>query len=279
MAAHPTVDLFLELQTALAGRYSLDRELGRGGMGIVYLAHDVDLDRLVAIKLLPPSLAQTPAVRERFVREARTAARLSHPHIIPIYAVEQLGDFVFYVMGYVDGETLTQRVSAHGALSAGEGARMLREVSWALSYAHAQGIVHRDIKPDNILLDRQSGRAIVADFGIASAVGDVAEVACGTPEFMSPEQALHAAVDGRSDLYSLGATAFFTFSGRAPFAGATATETIARQVTAVAPTLHSVVPSLPRPLAQLVDRCLAKDPAQRPQTAQQVSDALTSALD
>jgi len=279
MAAHPTVDLFLELQTALAGRYSLDRELGRGGMGIVYLAHDVDLDRLVAIKLLPPSLARTPAVRERFLREARTAARLSHPHIIPIYAVEQLDDFVFYVMGYVDGETLTQRVATRGPLTAGEGARVLREVSWALSYAHAQGIVHRDIKPDNILLDRESGHAVVADFGIAAAMGSTADVACGTPEFMSPEQALDRPVDARSDLYALGATAFFAFTGRPPFSGNNATEIIARHVADAAPLLSHAVMSVPRPLAQLVDRCLAKEPAQRPQSAQQVADALSSALE
>jgi serine/threonine-protein kinase len=280
MSASDSSDaLFLELQSALAGRYSLDRELGRGGMGVVFLAHDVDLDRLVAIKLLPPAVASCADTRDRFLREARMAARLSHPHIIPIHAVEQVGAFVFYVMGYIDGETLTQRVAARGPLTAGEGARVLREVSWALSYAHAQGIVHRDIKPDNILLDRESGHAVVADFGIAAAMGSTADVACGTPEFMSPEQALDRPVDARSDLYALGATAFFAFTGRPPFSGNSATEIIARHVADAAPLLSQAVMTVPRPLAQLVDRCLAKEPAQRPQSAQQVADALSSALE
>ena len=130
---------FITLQTALAGRYSLERELGRGGMGIVYLARDVALDRLVALKLLPPRLAAEPALRDRFLREARTAAKLSHPNIVPIFAVEEAGDFVFFVMAYVDGETLGQRVRTRGPMPPSELARVLREVAWGLAYAHAQG--------------------------------------------------------------------------------------------------------------------------------------------
>ena len=150
---------FLALQEALAGRYSLERELGRGGMGIVYLARDVALDRLVALKLLPPALAAQPALRQRFLREARTAAKLSHPHIIPIFAVEEVSNFVFFVMAYVEGETLGQRIRSRGPLPASEATRILREISWALAYAHAQGVVHRDIKADNILLETGSGMA------------------------------------------------------------------------------------------------------------------------
>src|SRR4051812_25597995 len=146
-----TVDpLFLAFQEAVAGRYSLERELGRGGMGVVYLAREVRLDRPVAIKLLPPELAAHANLRDRFTREARTAARLSHPYIVPIHAVDEIGGFVFYVMAYVDGETLGQRVQHRGALPAQEVTRILREVAWALAYAHAQGVVHRDIKPANI---------------------------------------------------------------------------------------------------------------------------------
>src|SRR3954466_9082502 len=169
----PSADrIFLPFQLAVAGRYSIDRELGRGGMGVVYLAREVHLDRLVAIKLLPPERSDVPLLRERFLREARLAAKLSHPHIIPIHAVDEVAGFVFFVMSLVEGETLTQRVRARGPLPASEGARILREVAWALAHAHAQGLVHRDVKPDNILIEASSGRALVADFGIAAAVGD-----------------------------------------------------------------------------------------------------------
>src|SRR5438477_2933567 len=150
----PSLDpLFLSFQLALAGRYSIDRELGRGGMGVVYLAREVHLDRSVAIKLLPPDRAAELGLRERFLREARLAAKLSHPNIIPIHAVEETGGFVFYVMAFVDGETLAHRVRTRGPLSSSEGARVLREVAWALAHAHGQGFIHRDVKPDNILLE------------------------------------------------------------------------------------------------------------------------------
>lgn len=280
--------LLLDFQLAIAGRYAIDRELGRGGMGVVYLAREVHLDRWVAIKLLPPELSARPSLREGFLREAQLAAKLSHPHIIPIHAVDQVGAFVFFVMAYVDGETLAQRVQRRGPLSASDGARVLREVAWALGYAHAQGLVHRDVKPDNILLEADTGRALVADFGIAAAVGDTRADAAGTPrdttgtgtpEFMSPEQALGETVDARSDLYSLGATAFYALSGRLPFAGATPTEVLARQVTESAPSLSSVGVAVPRKLAQLVDRCLAKDPDQRPQSAQALADQLSVAIE
>src|SRR5688572_20597759 len=137
----PTVDrLFLAFQEAIAGRYSLERELGRGGMGVVYLAREVRLDRPVAIKLLPPELAAQPALRDRFLREARTAARLSHPYIVAIHAVDEIGEFVFHSMAYVDGETLAERVRSRGPLPPAETSRIMREVAWALAYAHAQGI-------------------------------------------------------------------------------------------------------------------------------------------
>jgi serine/threonine-protein kinase len=272
--------LFFAFQQALAGRYSIDRELGRGGMGIVYLAREVHLDRSVAIKLLPPERAAEPSLRGRFLREARLAAKLSHPNIIPIHAVEDTGGFVFYVMAFVDGETRAQRVRTGGPLPGSEGARVLREVAWALAYAHTQGLVHRDVKPDNILLEAATGRVLVADFGIAAAAGDTGpEGISGTPEFMSPEQALGGAVDARSDLYGLGATAFFALSGKFPFEGRNATEILAKQVTETAPPLASLGLAVPRKLASLVDRCLAKAPDHRPASAQALAELLGVALE
>ena len=275
----PVDPLFLSLQLTLAGRYSIDRELGRGGMGIVYLAREVHLDRLVAIKLLPPERAQQPLLRERFLREARLAARLSHPNIIPIHSVEESAGFVFYVMAFVDGETLAHRVRTRGPLSSSEGSRVLREAAWALAYAHSLGVVHRDVKPDNILLESSTGRVLVADFGIAAAAGDAADGISGTPEFMSPEQALGGTIDARSDLYGLGATAFYAFSGRLPFEGKSATEVLAKQVTEPAPPLLSLGVGVPRKLAAIVDRCLAKEPDHRPPSAQSLAEQLGVALE
>ena len=249
-------------------------------MGIVYLAHEVHLDRLVAIKLLPPERASDPALRERFLREAQLAAKLSHPNIIPIHSVAESGEFVYYVMAFVDGETLAERVRTRGPLTGTDGARVLREVAWALAHAHSQGLVHRDVKPDNILLEAGTGRALVADFGIAAITADAnAHGVAGTPEFMSPEQASGAAIDARSDIYSLGATAFFAFSGRLPFEGKTATEVLAKHVTEAAPALASSGVAVPRKVAALVDRCLAKDPAHRPASADVVAEQLGLAME
>ena len=281
---HPASDrLFIDFQSALAGRYSLERELGRGGMGVVYLAREVRLDRPVAIKLLPPSKTADPKLRERFLREARTAAKLSHPNIIPIHAVEEIGEFVFFAMAYVDGETLTERVRQRGPMPPSEAARVLRDVAWALAYAHGQGVIHRDVKPDNILLEQASGRVLVADFGIAGVVagagGLVAGEIVGTPEFMSPEQALGEAVDARSDLYSLGIVGYFTLSGTLPFEAEKATDVLAKQVTEPAPPVGTASPGVPKRLAQAIDRCLAKDPAERPEGTAVLAEQLSRALE
>ncbi len=259
---------FLELQAALAGEYSLQRELGRGGMGIVYLARDVQLDRDVAIKVLPSHLAQSATSRERFLREARTAAGLSHPHIVPIHRVGEAGGFVFFVMSFVEGETLGERLRTNGPLQAAEAARVLREVAWALAYAHGRGIVHRDVKPDNILLEAGTGRALVTDFGIASG-GDTPgpDTApgklMGTAHFMSPEQAAGETIDGRSDLYALGVVGYLTVSGRLPFDAPNLPALLVRQASEVAPGVGRAAPGLPPALAAAIDRCLARDPRDR----------------
>ena len=272
--------LFLAFQQALAGRYSILHEAGRGGMGVVYLAREVHLDRLVAIKLLPPERAQRPELRDRFVREARIAAKLSHPHIIPIHAVDQIDGFVFFVMSYVEGETLAERIRTRGPVSASDGVRILREVAWALAYAHAQGVVHRDVKPDNILIESSTGRAMVTDFGIAAVIGDGdVDGVSGTPEYMSPEQALGATIDARSDLYGLGATAFYAFAGRPPFEGRSAEKILARQVTEPPPPLASLGIGVPRKLASLVDQCLAKDAASRPSSAESLAEQIGRTID
>ena len=281
MSTLPSPD-FLALQQALAGRYSLTRELGRGGMGIVYLAQEVRLDRPVALKVLPPDRTARAELRERFLREARTAARLSHPHIVPIHAVHEIGGFVFFAMAYVEGETLGERIRARGPLPPRDAARILREVGWALAYAHAQGVVHRDVKPDNILLEAGSGRAVVTDFGIAhvgagAGLADAGEV-MGTAEFMSPEQAAGERVDERSDLYALGVVGYYMLSGRLPFQGATTAATLAQQRTQPPSPLASVAPGLPAPLTQAVDRCLAKDPAQRFANGEELAGAVAQAL-
>jgi serine/threonine-protein kinase len=275
--------LFLAFQEAVAGRYSLERELGRGGMGVVYLAREVRLDRQVAIKLLPPELATQSQLRDRFIREARTAARLSHPYIVPIHSVDEVGGFVFYVMAYVDGETLGQRVASRGPLPPHEATRILREVAWALAYAHAQGVVHRDVKPANILLERGTERAMVTDFGIArvtqsggeTAVGEV----LGTPEYMSPEQAAGETLDGRSDLYALGVVGFFALSGTLPFTAPTAQAVLMQHLTRPAPPVSTVARAVPSALARAVDTCLQKDPNDRHATGEALADALAPSLE
>ncbi|GIW51116.1 MAG: hypothetical protein KatS3mg081_0471 [Gemmatimonadales bacterium] len=276
-------EIFFGLQAAVAGRYSLERQLGRGGMGIVYLARDVALDRPVALKLLPPHVAREPSLRDRFIREARTAAKLSHPHIVPVYAVEQTGEFVFFTMAYVPGQTLGQKIRKDGRLDPGEAARILMEIAWALGYAHSRGVVHRDIKPDNVLLDGESGRVLVSDFGIArvvqqSGITGRGEI-LGTAEYMSPEQASGEPVDGRSDIYSLGVVAFYMLSGRLPFEGDSPAQLLAQHLTREPPRLTEVSPGIPVHLAQLVDRCLRKSPAERFQSAEELAQHLAAAME
>ncbi len=269
------------LSAALAGQFEVQRELGHGGMGIVALARDLKLDRLVAIKVLPAALSSDEA-RTRFLREARTAAQLSHPNIVPIYRADEASGLAFFVMGFVDGESLAERLQLRGALPAADVIPWLRDVAWALAYAHARGVVHRDVKPENIMLERATGRAIVTDFGIArdasadglTATGHV----LGTVHYMSPEQCSGDALDGRSDLYSLGVVGFHLLSGRVPFAGLAAHAVLVANATRPAPSLCAVAPEVPHAVGAVIDRCLSKRPDDRYATGEQLADALAKAL-
>ena len=255
--------LFATVQRALAGQYSLERELGRGGMGIVYLAREVELDRYIALKVLPPELAGDGATRNRFLREARMAAALSHPNIVPIHRVGEIGDVVFFSMAFVDGGTLGDRLRNRGPLSPTAATRLLREVAQALAYAHGRAIVHRDIKPDNILIERESGRALVSDFGIAAAAREHSpdEKVMGSAHFMSPEQAAGLPVDARSDIFSLGVVGYLSLSGRLPSSG---------ESLAVASS------STPPHLVHAIDTALAHDSSGRHEHAEAFADALES---
>lgn len=281
-AAHDS-EALAPYRAALRGQYDIQRELGRGGMGIVLLARDERLDRAVALKVLPPALAEQPETRERFLREARMAAQLSHPNIVPVHRADEIGGVAFFAMGYVDGESLGERIRARGALPPADVVRVLREVAWALAYAHARGIVHRDVKPDNILVERSSGRAVVTDFGIARADFNPAltqdGLVLGTVHYMSPEQASGEALDGRSDLYALGCIGFLALSGTLPFDGAVPHAVLVAHATREPPALRSVAPDVPPALASVIDRCLRKSRDDRFATGEELADALGKALE
>ena len=282
MAHQPDAD-FIALQAALAGEYSLDRELGRGGMGIVYLAREVRLARPVAIKVLPLALAARSDLRDNFLREAQTVAGLNHPNIVPVYAAGERGGFVYIVMAYVEGITLGERIRTRGPLLPGQAARVLREVAWALAYAHGARIVHRDVSAENILLERGSERAIVTDFGIASAMQTAALNAdgqiVGNAHYVSPEHAAGEPVDARSDLYSLGVVGYYALTGRLPFDGETSADVVAQHLNAVPASITSVAASVPPRLAAAVERCLHKEPIRRYRNAESFAEAIDLAFE
>jgi serine/threonine-protein kinase len=270
------------VRTALADRYPIERVLGQGGMATVYLADDPKHHRKVAVKVMRPELAESLGA-DRFLREVEISAQLTHPHILPVYDSGAIDGVLYYVMPYVEGESLQQRIEREGQLPVEEALKVAREVAEALSYAHERGIIHRDIKPANIMMSR--GHALVADFGIARAMGGEAKltqtgVAIGTPQYMSPEQATGASgVDGRSDVYAMGCVLYEMLAGEPPFTGRTAQAIIARSLTETPRPLASSRAGLPTALDVAVTRALAKNPADRWQTAQQFADALSRALD
>ena len=270
------------LALVLEGAYELEGEIGRGGMGVVYLARDLALKRRVAIKVLPPELAFRQDIKARFVREAQTAARLSHPHIVPIHTVGDEGGLVYFVMGFVDGESLAARLRRRNALPGEEVRRIMKETADALGMAHAMGVIHRDVKPDNILLEGTRRRVMVTDFGIAKALSQAGTgtltgtgIAIGTPHYMSPEQAAgEREIDARSDLYALGVVAYEMATGELPFQAPTVPGILMKHISESAPDIMRARPDLPDDLATCIMRCLAKDPESRWPTAESLVRAL-----
>jgi tRNA A-37 threonylcarbamoyl transferase component Bud32 len=263
-------DLLLERVVAAVGdRYDVEAEIGRGGMAVVYRARDVRLRRRLALKVLPPDLAFRADVRTRFLREAQTAAGLNHPSIVPVYAADEADGIVYLAMALVDGESLAARLAREPCPPLPFVRRVLSEVADALAYAHAHGVVHRDVKPDNILLDKESGRAVVTDFGIARAAEADARltatgVTVGTPAYMSPEQALgEIEVDGRSDLYALGVVAYQMLAGVLPFTASSAPGMLMKHIGERPRPLAEHRRDIPPALASAVERALGKKPEDR----------------
>ncbi|MDF1506164.1 serine/threonine-protein kinase, partial [Roseisolibacter sp. H3M3-2] len=281
-------DLLDELRRALAGRFDVERLLGAGGMGSVYVGRDVTLDRPVAIKVVNPDVALAPTVRQRFLAEARTVARLRHPHVVAVHAAGEAGGLLYFVMEYVPGESLRDRLARDGRFDDAEALVVLRDLARALGYAHAQGVVHRDVKPENVLLDAESGRAMLTDFGVAQALAAQDEgdgrltgmgIVLGSPRYMSPEQAAgERQLDGRSDVYALGLVAYEMFAGE-PAVTATSAPTIlmkhlTEKPTPIATRNERVTPGL----AAVIERALEKDPAQRWDSADAMADAVDDLL-
>jgi TolB-like protein/tRNA A-37 threonylcarbamoyl transferase component Bud32 len=272
-------DPLARLKSALAAHYAIDREIGSGGMATVYLARDLKHDREVALKVLRPELAATLGP-DRFPREIRILAKLQHPHVLPLHDSGESAGFLYYVMPYVEGESLRQRLAREGQLPVHDAVRILREVADALAYAHAHGVMHRDIKPDNVMV---SGRhALVTDFGVAKAVSDAGGeklttvgVAVGTPTYMSPEQATgESRIDARSDIYALGVLGYELLTGNPPFVGPNAQAVLSAQVLERPVPVVERRPTVPPALSDLLMRCLEKDPADRWQSAEEVLQAL-----
>ncbi len=275
-------DLLSQLRRDVPAQYRVDREIGRGGMAAVFLARDAKHDRPVAIKVLRPELGAGLGV-ERFLFEIRVAARLQHPHILPLFDSGAAGGLLYYVMPYVEGESLRDRLVRERRLPLADAARIAIDVAQALHYAHAVGIVHRDIKPENILLCQ--GYAVVADFGVARALEAAGAttltapgLSVGTPTYMSPEQMAGEGVDGRSDIYALGCVLFEMLSGSPPFTAPTPLAVLARHLTEPVPELGGVVPGIPAPVDALVQRTLAKDAADRFPTGAALAAALDAVL-
>jgi serine/threonine protein kinase/tetratricopeptide (TPR) repeat protein len=271
------------LQEALADHYRVDREIGRGGMATVYLAHDLKHRRPVAIKILHPHLAANVGP-ERFEREVEIAARLSHPHILPLFDSGEAGGFLYFVMPFVAGESLRDRLTREGKLGVAEALRIARDVAGAMGYAHAQGVVHRDIKPENVML--HEGEAMVTDFGIAKAlsaseVGNLTQTgtSVGTPAYMSPEQASgDQELDGRSDIYSLGCMLYEMLAGEPPFTGPTAQAIVVRRFTEAAPSVRAKCAGVPIGVDHLISQMLARAPSARVSSAMLLAQSLTSLI-
>jgi serine/threonine protein kinase len=270
------------ISAAIGAQYRIEDEIGRGGMAIVYRAQDLRLNRAVALKVLPPDLALDQAVRSRFRREAQTSAQLSHPHIVPIYDVGEADGIVYFVMALVTGGNLGSLLEQRPLRAVDEVRRILAEVADALAYAHLRGVIHRDIKADNILLESEGGRSMVTDFGIARAMEGGARltqtgIAVGTPTYMSPEQAVgDRHVDGRTDVYSLGVVGYQMLTGRVPFTAGNAMALLLKHVSERPQPILELRPETPRALAEAVERAMAKAADARWPTAAAFREALLS---
>src|SRR6185295_6328426 len=269
-----------QLAAALAGRYTVDREIGRGGMATVYLARDVRHNRKVALKLLKPELGAVLGV-ERFLAEIQVTANLQHPNLLPLFDSGEAGGLLFYVMPFVEGESLRHRLDREKQLPVDEAVRIAVAVANALDYAHQRGVIHRDLKPENILL--QHGQPVVADFGIALAVSNAGGarvtqtgLSLGTPQYMSPEQATgDRAIDGRTDIYSLAAVLYEMLAGEPPHSGTSAQAIIAKLMTSEPQPVRTLRPSVPPNVAMAVEQALSKLPADRFGSAKAFADALS----
>ena len=274
-------DLGVRLQAALGAGYTVERSIGQGGFAAVYLVRDLTLKRPLAVKVLTPDLLLSATALERFRREAETIAQLAHPHIVPLHFIGGANDVFYLAMAYVDGESLADRIGREGRLGVDEAVRILREVASALDFAHRRGVIHRDIKPHNVLLEQETGRALVTDFGIArtaeAASLTVSGMVIGTPAYMSPEQVTGSVVDHRTDLYALGIVGYEMLTGQPPFGGATPTEALMRRVAHPAEPVQRVRPDTPPVLAEVVNRCLEQDPARRFATGGEIVRALGGA--
>jgi eukaryotic-like serine/threonine-protein kinase len=265
--AGPPVDPFLaRVRAALLNEYDVVREIGRGGMAVVFLAQDLRLPRRVALKVMLPELSYSSVMPQRFVGEARTAAMLDHPNIVPVFHAGEQDGLRYFAMRYIDGCSLERLQRARGPLPVSLACHLVAEIATALDYAHAHGVVHRDVKPANVMLDRRFGRAIVTDFGIARVADGLrltgTGLAIGTPEYMSPEQYASEDVTGASDQYALGAVAFQLLTGRPPFVGSQA-EVLLAHVREAPAALRTLRPDAPPLIETLVMRMLAKAPGDR----------------
>ena len=278
--ASPEVSLYERVVGAIGHQYTIEEEIGRGGMSVVYRARDLRLNRVVAVKVLPPDLAHDPAVISRFTREAQTSAQLSHAHIVPIYDVGERNGIAYFVMALVGGGNLASLIERQPRRPVEEVRRLLSEVADALSHAHLNGVIHRDVKADNILLDAETGRAIVTDFGIARAMEGgtrltLTGIAVGTPTYMSPEQAMgERDIDGRSDIYSLGVLGYQMLTGHVPFTASNSMALLLKHVNERPRPIASFRPEAPQALCDVIERALMKTPEDRWPTAAAMRNAL-----
>ena len=274
-------ELAARLQEAVGPNYQVEKTLGAGGFAVVYLLRDLNLKRKLAVKVLSPDVIQSHTALERFRREAETVAQLSHPHIVPLHFIGQKDDLVYLAMECIEGGSLADRLEKEGKLPVEDVVRVIREVASALEYAHKRGVVHRDIKPHNVLLEAETGRSLVTDFGIARTAEGASLTASGmmvgTPAYLSPEQVTGGHADHRSDIYALGVMAYEMLTGKPPFTGPTPTAVLMKRLAGPPEPIEKSRPDIPIVLMDVINGCLAQSPEERFQSAGDVVRALGGA--